>query len=417
MATDIIPSGDSSLVTIESLRLAARANNEAGGNMEKRKSLLVMLDQKDRALQKQDTRRWRRAHQMALNLKNPKRLALYDIYDDAMLDMHLTGCVQQRFAKTLLKKFVIKDAEGNEDETAARCFESQWFYDFLLYALESHLWGHSLIQLGDVITDARGCRRFSEVQLVPRRHVVPEYGVLLRDPSDEPEKGIPFREGPLSLWCVEVGKPTDLGLLLKCAPHCLSKRHMAAYWDTFGEIFGMPMRVATTTSQNPGDRIRIQDMLESMGAAGWALFPEGTTIDIKESTRGDAYNVYDKRMDRCNSEISKGILVQTMTLDSGSSLSQSETHLEMFKDLCASDAVLFKNVINDRLIPLMIRHGFDLEGRFFDWDDAATYSPAEQRELERMLLQYFDVDPQYFIDKYKIPITGARQQGDGSFFE
>lgn len=417
MANDIIPSGDSSLVTIESLRLAARANNEAGGNMEKRKSLLVMLDQKDRALQKQDTRRWRRAHQMALNLKNPKRLALYDIYDDAMLDMHLTGCVQQRFAKTLLKKFVIKDAEGNMDETAARCFEFDWFNDFILYALESRLWGHSLIQLGDVITDARGCRRFSEVQLVPRRHVVPEYGVLLRDPSDEPEKGIPFREGPLSLWCVEVGKPTDLGLLLKCAPHCLSKRHMAAYWDTFGEIFGMPMRVATTTSQNPGDRIRIQDMLESMGAAGWALFPEGTTIDIKESTRGDAYNVYDKRMDRCNSEISKGILASTMTIDDGSSESQARVHNSVLESVSATDAKFIRFLVNSRLIPLMIRHGFDLEGRFFDWDDAATYSPAEQRELERMLLQYFDVDPQYFIDKYKIPITGTKQQGDGSFFE
>ena len=417
MATDIIPSGDSSLVTIESLRLAARANNEAGGNMEKRKSLLVMLDQKDRALQKQDTRRWRRAHQMALNLKNPKRLALYDIYDDAMLDMHLSGCVQQRFAKTLLKKFVIKDAEGNMVETAARCFEFDWFNDFILYALESRLWGHSLIQLGDVITDARGCRRFSEVQLVPRRHVVPEYGVLLRDPSDEPEKGIPYREGPLSLWCVEVGKPTDLGLLLKCAPHCLSKRHMAAYWDTFGEIFGMPMRVATTTSQNPGDRIRIQDMLESMGAAGWALFPEGTTIDIKESTRGDAYNVYDKRMDRCNSEISKGILASTMTIDDGSSESQARVHNSVLEAVSATDAKFIRFLVNSRLIPLMIRHGFDLEGRFFDWDDAATYSPAEQRELERMLLQYFDVDPQYFIDKYKIPITGTRQQGDGSFFE
>lgn len=417
MATDIIPSGDSSLVTIESLRLAARANNEAGGNMEKRKSLLVMLDQKDRALQKQDTRRWRRAHQMALNLKNPKRLALYDIYDDAMLDMHLTGCVQQRFAKTLLKKFVIKDAEGIMDETAARCFEFDWFNDFILYALESRLWGHSLIQLGDVITDARGCRRFSEVQLVPRRHVVPEYGVLLRDPGDEPEKGIPYREGPLSLWCVEVGKPTDLGLLLKCAPHCLSKRHMAAYWDTFGEIFGMPMRVATTTSQNPGDRIRIQDMLESMGAAGWALFPEGTTIDIKESTRGDAYNVYDKRMDRCNSEISKGILASTMTIDDGSSESQARVHNSVLEAVSATDAKFIRFLVNSRLIPLMIRHGFDLDGRFFDWDDAATYSPAEQRELERMLLQYFEVDPQYFIDKYKIPITGTRQQGEGSFFE
>ena len=145
------------------------------------------------------------------------------------------------------------------------------------------------------------------------------------------------------------------------------------------------------------------------------MFPDGTDIEIKESTRGDAYNVYDKRIDRANSEISKGILNQTMTIDSGSSLSQSETHLEVFENVCAADARLIKYIVNDRLIPKMIRHGFDLKGKTFDWDDAATYTPAEQRELERMLLQYFDIDPQYFIDKYKINITGVKETG--SFFE
>ena len=44
-----------------------------------------------------------------------------------------------------------------------------------------------------------------------------------------------------------------------------------------------------------------------------------------------------------------------------------------------------------------------LAGLTFKWDDAATYSPArsKQRELERMLLQFFDIDPQYFTEKYK----------------
>ena len=74
-----------------------------------------------------------------------------------------------------------------------------------------------------------------------------------------------------------------------------------------------------------------------MGSAFWGLFPDGTEIDIKESSRGDAYNVYDKRVDRCNSEISKGILNQTMTIDAGSSLSQSETHLDVFENVIEAD--------------------------------------------------------------------------------
>ena len=153
-----------------------------------------------------------------------------------------------------------------------------------------------------------------------------------------------------------------------------------------------------------------------MGAAFWALFPEGTDIEIKESSRGDAYNVYDKRVDRCNSELSKGTLMQTMTIDSGSSLSQSETHLEIFEDVIAADARFIAYVVNDKLIPLMIKHGFPLKGLSFEWDNTATFIPAEQREMERMLLQYYDIDPQYFIDKYNIQITGVRADNNPDAF-
>ena len=406
------------LVTLDSIRLEARKNNarEDGGSNKKRKSLIMVLNQQTESLTKQDVGRWRRAWQAALNIDNPKRTALHSIYTDVLIDMHLTGCFVQRYYKTLLKAFVITDDKGTEDDDAAKIFRSKWFFHFLLRALESIAWGHSLIQLGDIITDANGVMKFSDVELVPRNHVIPEYGVLIRDRSDSPEQGVSYRESPMADWCVEVGESHDLGLLLKCAPHALSKKNMASYWDVFGEIFGIPMRVGTTTSQNPSDRKQIEIMLEEMGAAGWGLFPEGTNIEIKESTRGDAYNVFDKRIDRANSEMSKGVLGQTMTIDNGSSHSQSETHLEVFKNICAADAKLIGYVINDDLIPKMIKLGFPLVGRTFSWDDAATYSPAEQRELERMLLQYFDIDPEYFTDKYKITITGTKQSSNG-FFE
>ena len=408
----------SQLKTVESIRLAARENNAAkgGGSMRKRKSLVVMLNQQTQSLTKQDVARWRRAWAMALNIENPKRGALYSIYTDTLVDLHLTGCFVQRYHKTLLKAFVIVDKNGKEDKETLKIFKSKWFHHFLLRALESIGWGHSLIQLDDVIIDANGVMKFSDVELVPREHVCPEYGVLLRDRSDSPDQGISYREGALADWCVEVGDSHDLGLLLKCAPQALAKKNMTTYWDVFGEIFGMPMRVGTTTSQNPADRKQIEVMLEEMGAAGWALFPEGTTIEIKESSRGDAYNVYDRRIDRANSEMSKGVLGQTMTIDNGSSKSQSETHLEVFENICAADARLIEYVVNDDLIPKMIRLGFPLSGLTFKWDDAASYSPAEQRELERVLLQYFDIDPQYFVDKYKIPINGVKQSS-GGFFE
>lgn len=81
---------------------------------------------------------------------------------------------------------------------------------------------------------------------VTRKHVVLEYGVILRDQGDEISAGIKYREGEMASWVVEAGDPFDLGLLLKTAPQTISKRYALAFWDQFAEVFGIPMRIAKT---------------------------------------------------------------------------------------------------------------------------------------------------------------------------
>ena len=260
--------------------------------------------------------------------------------------------------------------------------------------------------------------RFSYIELVPRRHVVPEYGSIIRDQNDDARNGLSYREGKLADWVIEAGKSHDLGLFLKCSTNALSKKNMLAFWDGFGEIFGMPIRVAKTTSQNKKDVDQVEEMLKNMGAAFYGVFQEGTEINIVETSRGDAYNVYDRRIDRANSEMSKCILNQTMTIDSGSSLSQSEVHLDVLENVIAFDEKFLKNIINNRLIPFMARHGFPIEGYSFVWDDTPTYTPEQMRQTEQMLLNGgYEIDPQYFIDKYSITITGKSQPDPNRFFD
>lgn len=384
--------------------------------LKKKKDLLIEIRQQSESLTKKDIATWRRAWQAAIDYEQPVRVPLLSVYDDVMVDLHLTGTISQRKGKTLQKPFVLLGKNGKEDDKARNIFEAEWFFDFIDLALDASFWGHSLIQFGNIITND-GTMSFENVELVPRKHVVPEYGVVTREPGDDWHNGFSYRDGAVAAWCIEVGKPRDLGLLLKCAPQSLAKKNMLAYWDMFGEIFGMPIRIGKTMSQDKKDTDRIEKMLAEMGAASWGLFPDGTDIEIKETTRGDAYNVYDKRVDRCNNEISKGILNQTMTIDSGSSLSQSETHLEVFENVCRADAARIRYIVNGRLIPLMIRHGFPLAGVTFQWDESAEFSAAEQRENERLLLQEFEIDPAYFVEKYKIPITGKKSASAESFFD
>ena len=150
-------------------------------------------------------------------------------------------------------------------------------------------------------------------------------------------------------------------------------------------------------------------MLENMGPAAWGLFPEGTELEFVENTKGDAFNVFDRRIERANSEMSKGILGQTMTLDSGSSLSQSEVHLSVLKNLVEKDADMVRDVINGQLLPKMHKLGVNIGDIRFDWVNDTQYTPEQQLQMEQMLLSAgYEIDPKYFTDKYGVPITGKK---------
>lgn len=375
----------------------------------RKKSIVIDLALQARALTKKDIDSWRQAWQMSINPENPNRQRLYSIYYDVLTDLHLSGCIGQRKEMVCKKAFrLVSQRDKKENPVLTEHFEAEWFKDFMDYSLDSRYWGHSLIQFRDALT-VNGKRIFQGVELVPREHVVPEYGVITREPGQEWRNGTSYRDGKIAQWCIEAGRPYDLGLLLKCTPQAISKKNMLAFWDMFGEIFGMPVRIGKTNTRDAKERSRIEQMLDEMGAAAWGLFPEGTEIEIKETSRGDAFNVYDQRIERANSEMSKGILNQTMTIDSGSSLSQSEVHLEIFQNVIESDADMVRDLVNNRLIPFMAMHGFPVEGYRFDWDDSIEYTPEQQLQMEQMILTDHDVDPQYFIDKYNIPIIGKKE--------
>jgi hypothetical protein len=384
----------------------AKQQTKATQQIKDKSKILVEIKQTADNLTKKDIGTWRRAWQMAVNPENPKRMVLYDVYTDVMVDLHLNGCIRQRSDMVLNKSFKIVTKDGKEKKDITELFEAGWFKNFLELSLESIYYGYSLIQFNDL--SSTGAKRFESVELVPRKHVIPEFGVIVKEISDEPTKGYNYLEGDLSKWCIGVGDRKDLGLLLKLAPQSLSKKNMLAYWDAFGEIFGMPIRVARTGSRDPQDRANIEKMMQLMGAAGWAVLPEGTEVEFKETTRGDAFNVYDKRIDRCNSEISKGILGQTMTTDNGGSLAQSEVHLEILKNIIYKDADFLRDLINWKLLPFLEMHGFPVQNMRFDWDESVDWTPEQQLRIEQMLLGNYDIDPKYFAEKYNIPVLGVK---------
>ena len=381
------------------------------GDRKKIKKMVVELQRTTDALTRKDIQDWRNAWQLAINIDSPNRQLLYDIYRDVDADLHLSGCIDQRKGFVMSRSFKIVGPDGKESEDAAHYFNQAWFRQLMKLSLDSVYWGHSLIELGEVVTDGDGCICYDGVKLIPRKHVIPEYGRGITDLGQDWTTGIEYRKPPFTDWLIEAGEPDDLGKFLKAATQTIPKKNALAFWDTFAEIFGMPMRIAKTTTRDEKELAKMEKMMDSMGASLWGVFQEGTEIEVVESTKGDAFNVYDKRVDRANSELSKLIIGQTMTIEDGSSLSQSQTHLEVFENLVDDDRTMLANIVNNQLIPRMVKHGFPIKGLRFEWDDSVDYTPEQQVSFETMVADRYEVDPKYFAEKYNMPVGERRNSG------
>ncbi len=385
-----------------------RLNLASATDRKRLRNIAVQLQLTTDALTRKDIKDWRQAWQMAINADYPNRQRLLDIYRDVDVDLHLSGCVEQRMGFVMAKSFHLTDADGLTNDKATHLLDQQWFKQLMRHILEARYWGHSLIELGSVVTDGDGCPAYAEVTLIPRKHVIPEKGRVIRNLSENWTTGIPYRERPYTDNLIEVGAPGDLGLYLKAATQTIPKKNMLGFWDTFGEIFGMPIRIAKTSSRDPKEINRLAAMLDNMGNNQRIVASQETEIEFVESAKGDAFNVYDRRIDRANSELSKLIIGQTMTIEDGSSLSQSQTHLEVFKNLVDSDADTVRDVVNNQLIPRMVKHGFPIKGLRFEWDDAVDYTPEQQVAYETMVADRYEVAPSYFAEKYSMPVGERR---------
>lgn len=376
------------------------------------KKVVLNLQRETDALTRKDIADWRAAWQMAINVDFPDRRRLYDIYRDVDVDLHLSGCVDQRKGFVMARSFRLTGDDGKDKPELMTYFDTQWFKQLISHVLDANYWGHSLIELGNVTTDSRGNHTYDGVTLIPRKHVIPEFHVVVPAVYNNHTAGVDYHRPPFSQWLIEAGAPDSLGLFLKAATQTIPKKNMLAFWDTFGEIFGMPMRVARTTSRDPRDIEKLNRMLIDSGTKLTAVMGMDTEVQFLETGKTDSFNVYDKRIDRANSELSKLIIGQTMTLEDGASLSQSQTHMEVLDNIVEADCDMLRDVINDQLLPRMVNHGFPLKGIRFDWDYSTDYTPEQQAAYETMIADRYDVDPKYFEEKYGVPCKSKAQTDD-----
>ena len=378
----------------------AAANNTTPQNATKAVSVLANVEKQQSSLYKKEIVNFIMARQDALNIERPRRNTLIELYDDTVMDMFLNGIINNRIVRISNKPFMVIDVEtGKPDEVAELMLKKSWFNTWVKLCMESRMYGHSLIYFKEIKNG-----EVRQVDKVDRRYVVPELQWVLRSLSDEVPM-ITYTDPEISQFFISCGEPSDLGLLLMAAIGVILKKHSWQNWDEFEEIFGIPIRTATTPGNDKKVLDGIEAWLKKMGSAAYGVFPEGTTLDIKENKSSDAFGVFNEKRKAINEELSVLILGQTMTVLNGSSKSQSETHQKTSDEILEDDLTFVEHLVNDELIPRLISFGYAFKPTHrFAWDTTDALPLTEQWKIDQGLLEKFDIDPEYFQEKYNVPV-------------
>jgi hypothetical protein len=347
---------------------------------------------------RQDATKFNIALQAAESPMYPNRFLLMQTYQQIVLDGQVQSAMLQRKSKILSKKFMVYGPDGECDETKTALFNQKWFYDFQSMALDSIFWGFSCVQFGAIIND-----KYSSVELIPRIYVVPEFS-LVRTNTATVTEGKHFDVSPYNNWCIGVGEKKDLGLMMYLAPYVIWKKNAMAAWAEFAEVFGSPIRVGKTDVRDELTRKNMENMLRNMGVASWAVLDLNDNIELMQASRTDAYAVFDKMVERCNSEISKIILGQTGTTDEKSYSGSANVHEGVAGMIAKQDTLKMQFIIEDQLVPMMIRNGFDLTGCTFKYDDSENLPLIEQAKIDASFMPYVKFEHEYLEHKYGIEL-------------
>lgn len=323
-----------------------------------------------------DVQEWRDALKQAESISG-RRTKLYDLYADILLDTHLTSELEKRIMAITNSDIVFVNAKGEEVEEINTLIDTPEFEEVLTEIQNAKNWGITLLEFTPGI-------KIFQPNSIERRNIMPQKGLVVFDQYSD--LGISYREGTYANWVVEIGKPKELGLLLKAAFWVIIKRGGIGDFAQFAELFGMPTRIAEYDVFDEATRIELEKAMKEAGSANYILKPKGTNVELLENNNNADGSLYEKLIGICDKAISVLLLGQTLTTidKSGSGFAQATIHQETKDDIIKADKRFSRRILNNQIKRVLGNLGYPVQDGKFTFRDAV---PITTRKAEVDLIK------------------------------
>ena len=348
----------------------------------------------------QDIPNWRQAIQSAESI-TPRRTLLYSLYADVVLDGHVIAVKGKRIDACTTATWKFVDKAGKPIDEINDIIDSAGFDDVITEIMESKFWGYSILE--PKFWKNHDDKWEVEANLLPRLNYRPEKGIVAYQATGD--DGVNIREGIYAKTVMEVGKTSNLGLLISAAQYAILKRGGIGDWAMFVQVFGRPIVDATWDGFDEGQRLKLQKALD-IGPGGVIIRPDGTTVNLLDGANGQS-NVHGDLYKAMNSEISKGLLGTTETTEGSDSsgYAQSKTHSEQDENKHESDISFCRKTLNSRFTLVLKSAGFDTKGgRFIIQGDEVRLDKKESFEIHSAMKKDLGIpmSDDFFYEEYDV---------------
>lgn len=298
------------------------------------------------------------------------RVKLFDMYESAQLDLHLSGVLDKRL-RGVTRIPIEFQRDGKPDDTINRQLRSPWFKKLCKDLVMSQFYGFTLVQF---YLDDEGDIRYD---LINRKHYDPVFHKILKYQGDL--DGVDIENFSNTLF---VGTERGLGIFAEILPAVLYKRGDMSDWAKFCNIFGMPIREYTYDAGDEDARKKIIADARNQGSNAVYIHPNESEMKLIEAgNKTGSSDLYQNFAEYWDSKISIRVLGNTLTTDAKDTGTQAlgTVHKEEENDMNVDDRNFLLDILNYDMKPIFTSLGFNVEGGDF------VYAHKDKVDTQEML--------------------------------
>jgi phage gp29-like protein len=331
-------------------------------------------------------------------------------------DTHLFSQMQTRkLAVTGLDWEVQPFSEALEDKEIADFISGQLsalenFDEVLIDMLDAIGKGVSILEIEWAVKNGRNV--IEDIEYVhPKKLIWDSTTDEMMICTKEYPAGIEFPENKFVVhrYKAKSGHISRAGIMRVVAWMYLFKNYDIKDWVSFCEVFGMPLRLGKyDAAASEDDKKQLMEAIISLGTDAAGIVPSSTMIEFIESQKTTSVEIYERLARYCDEQISKAILGQTLTSDSGGgSYAQSKTHNEVRHDLTVADAKALAVTIRRDIIRPLVEFNFGIDANIplFGFDCREVEDQKEVVEIYKTLVcdMGLEISKSHIYKKFNIP--------------